>query len=201
MSLEQPAPGTARRAGRPPGLLSTAALMCGFVAVLWVTEIIDTLENHRLDTWGISPRDPSELPDIFTAPFLHASFEHLMANTVPLLIFGFLAALRGLGRFLAVSALIIVVSGLGVWLTSPPYSVTLGASGLIFGYFSYVVLRGFIDRNLVDIAIGVVLAFMYGSIIWGVLPTDSRISWQGHLFGLLGGALAAWVFRGNRRPV
>jgi membrane associated rhomboid family serine protease len=177
------------------GVVRTAVVMVGFVTLLWVIEIADTLSQHRLDQWGISPRDPSELPDIATAPFLHAGFNHLAANTVPLLILGFLAALRGLGRFAAVSALIVVVSGLGVWLISPPHTVTLGASGLIFGYFGYVVLRGFLDRSLLDIALGVAVLILYGSVLWGVLPLQSGVSWQGHLFGLLGGALAAWVFR------
>jgi membrane associated rhomboid family serine protease len=94
----------------------------------------------------------------------------------------------------------VAVSGVGVWLISPPSTVTLGASGLVFGYFSYVVLRGFLDGNPVDIAIGVVVALVYGSLLWGVLPVDAGVSWQGHLFGLIGGALAAWVFRGRRVP-
>src|SRR4029453_957394 len=121
---------------------------------------------------GVSPRDPAELPQIVTAPFLHAGFDHLAANPAPLAVLGFIAALRGFGRFLAVSAVIIVVSGLAVWLLAPPGTVTLGASGLIFGYFSYVVVRGFLDGDLLGIAVGIVVALLYGSILWGVLPTS-----------------------------
>jgi membrane associated rhomboid family serine protease len=171
--------------------------MAAFIALLWAIEFVDAMLENRLDSWGISPREVSELPDIVTAPFLHGSFDHLMANTVPLFILGFLAALRGLGRFLAVSVLIILVSGLAVWLTSPAGSVTVGASGLIFGYFSFVVLRGFIDRHALDILIGIVIAILYGGLLWGVLPIQAGVSWQGHLFGLIGGILAAFLFRGR----
>jgi membrane associated rhomboid family serine protease len=190
-----------RRRGRltvPGGLGPAAVAMAAFIALLWAIEVLDVLLGHRLDNWGISPRDPRELPDIVTAPFLHAGFGHLAANTLPLFVLGLLAAVRGLARFLAVSALIVAVSGLGVWLISPPGTVTLGASGLVFGYFSYVVLRGFLDGNPVDIAIGVVVALVYGSLLWGVLPVQAGVSWQGHLFGLIGGAVAAWVFRSRR---
>jgi membrane associated rhomboid family serine protease len=170
------------------------------VALLWAVEAVDSLLSHRLDRWGITPRIAGELPDVFTAPFLHAGFGHLVANTVPLAVLGFLAALRGLGRFLAVTVLVVVVSGLGVWLTSPGGTVTLGASGLVFGYLGYVLLRGFADRRASDVAIGVVVALVYGSVLWGVLPVQRGVSWQGHVFGLLGGVLAAWLFR-TRRPV
>ncbi len=188
----------AARRGRA-GLVRAATAMAAFVALLWGLEALDLVLDHRLDAWGISPRDPRELPDIVTAPFLHAGFDHLAANTLPLFVLGVLAALRGLGRFLAVSAVIVAVSGLGVWLVSPPNTVTVGASGLIFGYFSYVVLRGFLDRNPVDIVIGVVVALVYGSVLWGVLPLQPGVSWQGHLFGLIGGVLAAWAFRHRAR--
>jgi len=194
-----------RRVGRPVGArrgrggwASAAIVMVAFVALLWVLEALDLALGHRLDAWGVSPRDPRELPDIATAPFLHAGFEHVAANTVPLFILGLLAAVRGLARFVAVSAVIILVSGLGVWFTAPPGTVTVGASGLVFGYFSYVVLRGFLDGNPVDIGIGIVVALVYGSLLWGVLPLQPGVSWQGHLFGLIGGILAAWVFRTRR---
>jgi membrane associated rhomboid family serine protease len=190
-------PPGARRSGRG-GALRAATVVVSFVALLWLLEIVDTVAGNRLDNGGISPREVYELPDIVSAPFLHAGFDHLAANTMPLLVLGFLAALRGLGRFLVASAVIIVVSGLAVWLIASPGTITLGASGLIFGYFSYVVLRGFLDRNPVDIAVGVAVALLYGSILWGVLPTQADVSWQAHLFGLVGGVLAAWALRGGR---
>ncbi len=177
-------------------------LMLGWVALLWLLEGVDVATGNALDSFGIQPREPAELVDVVPSAFLHFGFGHLGANTLPLLLLGFVAALRsGVRRFLAVVLLIILASGLGVWLTAPPLSNTAGASGVVFGLFGYLVVRGFIDRKLLDIGIGVVVAAVYGSIVWGALPTDSGISWQGHLFGLLGGVLAAFAFRERSRPV
>ncbi|WP_249416272.1 rhomboid family intramembrane serine protease [Streptomyces sp. TS71-3] len=175
--------------------------MAGWVALLWVLEIIDTASGHALDTFGITPREPGELRDIVPAAFVHFGFGHLAANSVPLLVLGFLAALSGIRRFLGVVAMIIVVSGLGVWLTAPAHSVTGGVSGVIFGLFGYLLIRGFVDRRVGDIVLGLVVGLIYGSILWGALPTTSGISWQAHLFGLLGGVIAALAFRRSRGGV
>ncbi|KOG51485.1 peptidase S54 [Streptomyces griseoflavus] len=173
-----------------------AALMLGWVALLWVLETADAASGNALDTFGIQPREMSELADVLPAAFIHFGFDHLAANTLPLLLLGFLAALRsGLARFLGAALLIALTSGLGVWLTAPAGSNTAGASGVVFGLFGYLLIRGFIDRKPLDIALGALVAVVYGSILWGALPTDNGISWQGHLFGLVGGVLAAFVFR------
>ncbi|MGW7485848.1 rhomboid family intramembrane serine protease [Streptomyces sp. NPDC054786] len=171
-------------------------LMLGWVALLWLLEGVDIATGGTLDTFGIQPREPAELLDVVPAAFLHFGFAHLAANTLPLLVLGFVAALRsGVRRLLAVVLLIILASGLGVWFTAAPDSNTAGASGVVFGLFGYLLVRGFIERSLLDIGIGLVIGALYGSILWGALPTDSGISWQGHLFGLIGGVLAAFVFR------
>ncbi|MBX6382275.1 MAG: rhomboid family intramembrane serine protease [Microbispora sp.] len=177
------------------GALGSAILMIALVCVMWTIEVVDYMENGRLDRYGIIAHEPDGLPGILFAPFLHAGFGHLMANSLPLLILGFLAAIRGIGRFLGASLVIIVVSGLGVWFTSPPHTLTIGASGLVFGYFGYVVARGAFDRRALDIVLGVVVAVLYYSILWGALPTQPGVSWQGHLFGLIGGVIAAWLLR------
>ncbi|MDF4254117.1 MULTISPECIES: rhomboid family intramembrane serine protease [unclassified Streptomyces] len=171
--------------------MAAGKLIVAWVALLWVLEAADQASGNALDSFGIEPRRVGELVDVVPSAFMHFGFEHLMANTLPLLVLGFLAALRGVGRFLAVAAIIVVVSGLGVWLIAPAGSNTAGASGLIFGLFGYLVARGFVDRRITDVALGTVVAVFYGSLLWGVLPTDSGISWQGHLFGLIGGVLAA----------
>ncbi|MFF2844762.1 rhomboid family intramembrane serine protease [Streptomyces sp. NPDC058001] len=178
--------------------MTAGKVMLVWVALLWILEGVDTATNHALDTYGITPRRLTELRDIVPAAFLHGSWDHVASNTVPLLILGFIAALAGIRRFAAVVATVIVVSGLGVWLTAPPNTVTLGASGVVFGLFGYLLVRGFVDRRPLDIVVGVIVAAVYGSILWGVLPTDSGISWQGHLFGLIGGVLAAFFFRRPR---
>ncbi|MEU3991537.1 rhomboid family intramembrane serine protease [Streptomyces platensis] len=171
-------------------------LMLGWVALLWLLEGVDFATGGALDTFGITPREPAELADVVPAAFLHFGFGHLVANTLPLLLLGLVAALRsGVRRFLAVAALIILTSGLGVWFTAAPDSNTAGASGVVFGLFGYLLVRGFIERKILDIGIGLVVGVLYGSILWGALPTDSGISWQGHLFGLIGGVLAAFAFR------
>ncbi|MGH3314373.1 MAG: rhomboid family intramembrane serine protease [Streptomyces sp.] len=175
------------------GAKAAAQLILLWTALLWLLEAVDSVSGHALDTFGIQPRQESELVDVIPAAFMHFGFGHLVANTLPLLVLGFLAALRGTGRFLAVALTIIVVSGLGVWLVAPAASNTAGASGLIFGLFGYLLVRGFVDRRITDVALGGVVAVLYGSILWGVLPTDSGISWQGHLFGLVGGVLAAFM--------
>ena len=172
-----------------------AVLVAGWVALLWVLEIIDAVSGHALDTFGITPRQFGELRDVVPAAFLHFGFDHLAANSLPLLVMGFLAALSGIRRFLSVVAVITLVSGLGVWLTAPSYSTTAGASGVVFGLFGYLVVRGFVDRRLGDVLVGLLIGAVYGSILWGVLPTATGVSWQGHLFGLIGGVAAAVAFR------
>ncbi|WP_228991093.1 rhomboid family intramembrane serine protease [Streptomyces sp. DH8] len=179
--------------------LSAGLLMACWVALLWVLEGIDTATGHALDTYGISPRETAELRDVVPAAFLHSGWEHVASNSVPLLVLGFLAALAGLRRFAAVVLTVILVSGLGVWLTAPWNTVTLGASGVVFGLLGYLLVRGFVDRRPRDVLVGIGVAVVYGSLLWGVLPTESGVSWQGHLFGLVGGVAAAFLFRRPRR--
>jgi membrane associated rhomboid family serine protease len=164
---------------------------------MWVLEVADYVANGALDDFGIQPHDVDDLPDIFIAPFMHGGFGHLIGNTVPFMILGFLAAVRGIAKFLAASLVIIVVGGLGVWFTSS--ANTLGSSILIFGFFGYLLGRGLFERHLLDIAIAVGVVLVYGTMIFGVLPSDPGISWQGHLFGLIGGVLASWMLRRRRR--
>ncbi|MEU6984596.1 rhomboid family intramembrane serine protease [Streptomyces sp. NPDC046324] len=175
-------------------------LMAGWVALLWALEVVDLATGHALDAYGIVARDPDSLGGILAAPFLHFGFGHVASNSVPLLIFGFLAALGGVRRFLAVCALIIVADGVGVWLISPSDSITAGASGLVFGLFGYLVVRGFVERRPLGIAVGVTIAALWGgTILLGISPADTTVSWQGHLVGLVAGVGTAFLFRPERR--
>ncbi|MEU9878281.1 rhomboid family intramembrane serine protease [Streptomyces phaeochromogenes] len=185
-------------ASRGERVKNAALLVGGWVALLWVLEAIDMASGHALDTFGITPREFGELRDIVPAAFVHFGWDHLAANSVPLLLLGFLAALSGIRRFLAVVTVTILVSGLGVWLTASEHSITAGASGVVFGLFGYLLVRGFVDRRIGDVVIGLVVGAVYGSILWGVLPTTAGVSWQGHLFGLIGGVASAFVFRRPR---
>ncbi len=175
-------------------------VMVGLLVLLWVLQAANWADGYRLDTLGIRPRDFAHLPGIFTAPFLHVSWQHIEGNTVPLFVLGFLAAYRGVTRFLTVTLIVIVASGLSVWLFQSGGSVTVGASGLVFGYFGYVLARGFFDRNWVDIVVGLAAAGMYYYILSVAIPGTAGISWLDHSGGLLGGVLAGWLLRA-KRPV
>jgi membrane associated rhomboid family serine protease len=175
-----------------------------FVAVIWVLQVANWADGYRLDSeFGILPEHVSRLGDIFTAPFLHFSWQHIEGNSVPLFVLGVLAAYRSIGRFLLVSLIVILTSGLAVWLFQPSNELTVGASGLIFGYFGYVLVRGFFDRSLVDIGIGLAAGVLYWTILQVAVPGTPGVSWIGHLGGLVGGVLAAWLLRSApplRRP-
>jgi membrane associated rhomboid family serine protease len=191
-----PSGGIAGPASRVVGALVATVLLLG---ACWAVEIANYADRGALaERYGIRPHDGGLVWHIFTAPFLHANLDHIAANSVPLAILGFLSATRGLGRFFTVSLIVIVVSGLGVWFLAAPGSVTVGASGLIFGYFGYLLARGFVERRVSDVVIGVLVGVLYGTMIFGALPGQPGISWQAHLFGLIGGAMAAWITRGGR---
>jgi membrane associated rhomboid family serine protease len=174
-------------------------VMVGVLAVLWVVQIANWADHYQLTLdYGIRPRDVGALPYLFTAPFLHFSWAHIEGNSGPLFIFGFLAAYRGLWKFAGVTLLVILTSGLTAWLTEASNSVGAGASGLVFGYFGYIMVRGFFDRHVVDMVIGAVMALCFAYQFTVLLP-QAGIGWQAHLGGLAGGVLAGWLFR-DKRP-
>ena len=178
------------------------AILAGFVAIMWIVEIADFIVfRGGLDRFGILPRHPSSLWGIFLMPFLHGNFPHLIANTVPFITLGWLVMLRNLRDFWLATAIVIVVGGAGVWLFgSPGYHV--GASGLIFGYLGFLLLRGLFERSFTGILLSLVVGSAYGSLIWGVLPGRPGVSWEGHLFGFLSGVLAAyWLSRKTKTGV
>jgi membrane associated rhomboid family serine protease len=176
-----------RYATQADGLRTLAAL----VAILWAVEIVNALDSYRLDSDGIVPRSFSHLYGILLAPFLHASFGHLLSNTVPFVILGAAIALAGAGRLLLVSLIVALVSGAGTWLTAPAGSVTVGASGVVFGYATYLISRGLFNRKLVEVGLGVVVLVLFGgALIYDLIP-HTGISWEAHLFGGIGGVIAA----------
>nr|WSX54571.1 rhomboid family intramembrane serine protease [Streptomyces sp. NBC_00974] len=178
---------------------AAAKLMLGWVALLWVIEAVDHATGHALDAYGIAAREPDGLSGIPLAPFLHFGFDHVASNSIPLLVLGFVTALSGIRRFLAVAAVITVADGFAVWLVSPSHSITAGASGLIFGLFGYLLVRGFVERSPLGVVVAVVIAAFWGTtFLAGALPTDSMVSWQAHLFGLLAGAGVALLARPRR---
>lgn len=184
------------------GRVKPAASTIGALSVvLVVVQVVNSLLGYRLNGAGIRPRSLVGLWGVADAPLLHASWAHLAANIVPFAVLGFVLLLSGVRQFLAVTALVWLVSGLGVWLTASSGSVTVGASTLVFGWLAFLVLRGVFTRSIPHLAAGVVLLAIWGGVFWGLLPGRTGISWQGHLFGALAGALAAFLVARADRPV
>ncbi|MFG2790591.1 rhomboid family intramembrane serine protease [Streptomyces sp. NPDC048419] len=189
-------PGTELEWSRSDRAKAAAKLMVGWVALLWLLEVVDVLSGHALDGLGITPREPSELIDVVPAAFIHFGFAHVAANSVPLLVMGFLAALGGLRRFATLCLAIIVADGLGVWLIAPAHTNTAGASGLIFGLFSFLLVNGFVERRPLGVLVGLLVGAVWGgSILLGMSPLQTGVSWQAHLIGLAAGVTAAFWFR------
>ncbi|HEY4421691.1 MAG TPA: rhomboid family intramembrane serine protease [Pseudonocardia sp.] len=197
-----PAPASRRPIARvlPPAPVRSLFLMLVFTGVLYVAEFVDQLTALRLDDDGIVPRTLDGLDGILWAPLLHAGWPHLLANTVPFLVFGFLAMAGGFRQFVVVTAMIWLLGGLGVWLIGPANTSTIGASGLIFGWLVFLLARGFFARSGRQILLAVALFVIWGGILFGILPGQAGISWQAHLFGAVAGLLAArLVARADRR--
>ena len=176
--------------------MSKYAPVVVLVALMWAGEIIDIVIPGSFDRFGIQPRSFSGLSGILFAPLLHSGFAHLIANTLPFLVLGAIVATSGIQRFATVTATIWLLGGLGTWLTGSAHSIHIGASGIVFGYLTYLVARGFVAKNLLYIGVGVLVFFVYGSILWGLIPAPG-ISWQGHLFGALSGVAAAVLVHGD----
>jgi len=188
------------RAGRE--LRRQALILGGFVALFWVLELIDRIFlGGALDAYGVRPRTAAGLWGILFAPFLHVGFGHVIANTLPFLVLGWFVMLRRESDFYVVTVTTTVVSGMGIWLVGPSRSVHLGASGLIFGYFGFLLTRGYFERSLSSILWSLVVLFLYGGMLWGVFPRGIGISWQAHLFGLMGGGLASYLLTRRKEPV
>jgi membrane associated rhomboid family serine protease len=180
--------------------IRAAIFMTGFLGLLWLIQLINWADSYHLDSrFGILPHHESHLGDIFTSPLLHFSWQHLEGNSIPFLVLGFLAAYRGITRFITVTLIVAITSGLAVWFFQSSNELTVGASGLIFGYFGYVLVRGLFDRNLIDVIVGVLAGVLYASILAVAIPGTPGVSWIGHAGGLVGGVLAGWVLR-SRRP-
>jgi membrane associated rhomboid family serine protease len=175
-------------------------LMVGFIGLIWLLQLINVADNYHLDQeYGILPRSVTHLPDIFSAPFLHFSWDHIEGNSGPLFIFGLLAAYRGVVKFLGVTLVVIITSGMAVWFFQGSNELTVGASGVIFGYFGYVLSRGVFDRNLFDSLVAVVMGLSYYYLLTIAIPgAPGGVSWIGHLGGLIGGLACGWIFRTRR---
>lgn len=169
-------------------------VMCAVVPVLALIELIDKLSHGQLVRHGgIRPHQVDGLGGIFLAPLLHVGWPHLLANSVPLILLGTFVLAAGARRFLLATLIIVVSSGLGVWFTTPARYLVVGASGVIFGWMGYLLSRGIVEHRLWNITVSVLVALLYGWQMIGVLPAEGDVSWQGHLFGFIGGLIAAVI--------
>lgn len=174
------------------------------VGLMWVLELIDVLLRGSLDSFGIVSRSTSGLVGIPLSPLLHGGFGHLVANTVPFIVLGLLVAWRSNGRIWPITITIAVLGGFAVWLLGPAGVVTIGASGIIFGFFAYLITAGILTRHWLDIAVAGVAILAYGGLVWEVLPftVGPQVSWLAHLMGAAAGVAAAWIFaRPAAKPV
>jgi membrane associated rhomboid family serine protease len=173
--------------------VKTQVMILGsLIALMWIIEIVDVFVfRGGLDRFGIIPHTLIGLRGILFAPFLHGNFAHLIANTLPFVALGWLVMLRRTADFFEVSAIVMLIGGLGTWLIAPPGTIHIGASGVIFGYLGFLLSRGYFERRFGSILFSIIVGVMYGGLVWGILPGLPGISWQGHLFGFIGGIVAA----------
>ena len=184
---------------KEPPYVGGAIFVAAMAALMWVVEVADQVLDGRLDANGIGPRQLDGLDGIVWAPFLHGGFDHLIGNTIPFLLLGLAIAVGGIVRVATVTLIVALVGGLGTWLIAPANTIHIGASGIVFGYAAYLVARGAYSRSIGQIALGLVVVAVWGTtLLQGLVPEDG-ISWQGHLFGALGGIVAARLL--HRRAV
>ena len=175
-------------------------ILLTIIAIFWLVEIVDFLIfQERLDNFGIEPRNIIGLRGILLAPFLHGGFRHLVANTIPFITLGWLTMIQETSDFYIVSIVSVIVGGLGVWLLGQPDSVHIGASILIYGYLGFLLLRGWFQKNFPSIVLSAIVFFFYGGLIFGIFPSRVGVSWEGHLFGFLGGAITAWLIAKEKK--
>lgn len=180
-------------------LKTQGTILGGLVGVMWAIEIVDMALGGALNSYGIRPHSLIGLRGILFAPLLHGNFAHLIGNTIPFLVLGWFVMLQETSDFFMVTAITMLVSGLGTWLFGSPNSVHIGASGVIFGYLGFLLARGYFERNIPSIFLAIIVGVFYGGAIWGVFPTQAGISWEGHLFGFIGGILAARLFARGKK--
>ena len=183
---------------------SQIVILGSFVALMWGLEIIDLFfvgagrACGGLNQFGIFPRQLGGLRGILFAPFLHGGFGHLIANTIPFVTLGWFVMLRRTADFFVVTIVAMLIGGLGTWMFGAA-GCHIGASGVVFGYLGYLLGRGYFDRSFGSMLFSVVILLVYGGLLWGVLPTRVGISWEGHLFGFVGGVVAARLLSKSKR--
>lgn len=175
--------------------LTEDQLILSTVALIWLIEALNTALGHRLNAFGILPRTLQGLVGIVCAPFLHGNYYHLMVNTLPLLVLAGLVHLGQKKKVVPVTVFIALVGGALVWLLGRGGSHHVGASGVIVGYFGYLMTRGFLVVKFQTMLIALVTILLYGGLVHSVTPGNPGISWESHLFGLIAGVAAAFRYK------
>lgn len=174
-----------------------ALVVGGTLVLMWLVEILDTVAfDSGLQAHGIEPRQVDGLEGVLLAPVLHDGWAHIISNSIPFLVLGALVMTYGLRRWITATVFIIIAAGMATWLMARTGN-HIGASILVFGYFGFLLGMAWFDRTVKSIGIAVLVAIVYGGLIWGVLPSDSGVSWEGHLFGVMAGVAASWLVSGR----
>nr|WP_047260735.1 rhomboid family intramembrane serine protease [Corynebacterium uterequi] len=183
------------------GLKGAVTYAVGFVVAIWSVFLVNLLVfGGDLVFFGIHPLDTASWWGIFAAPFLHANLEHVLSNTVPGAVFAFLIGFSGRRVFWEVTLITVVAAGAGTWLFGGVATNHIGASGVVYGWLAYLLIRGVFNRHLGQVVVGVVLGIAYSGLIFGLLPGVPGVSWQGHLFGALGGLGAGMLITSDDPP-
>jgi membrane associated rhomboid family serine protease len=199
MSTTTRSPAVRRRAQAARQSAEGLSLLVAIVAIMWIVEVVNSLDSYALDSeGGLIPRDVDRVWTIFTSPFLHASWQHLIDNTIPFVFMGVIIALRGATKLALVTLIVIVVGGVGTWLIAPANSQTVGASGVVFGYATYLFARGLFDRSALEILTGVIVGAVWGGALVASVVPHAGVSWQAHVCGAVGGVIAAWLLAGRQ---
>jgi len=187
---------------RPIGAAWRLGLVLAMLSLMWLATAVNLLVlNGAWLPYGVRAHDPNGFwPNLLFAPFLHAGLAHLVANSVPFVVLGGVVALQSPWRFALVSIAGAVFGAGVVWVLGAPGSVHIGASGLVFAYFGWLIARAIRERSVVSIMLGLITLALYGGVLWGLSPFQLGISWQDHLGGLLGGLGAAGLWPTQQRP-
>lgn len=190
-----------RGRGRGSALRSGVTFAVGYVVVIWAVHLVNLLLfGGQLVFFGVHPLDVSSIWHVFTSPLLHANFEHLLSNTVPGAVFSFLIGMSRARVWWEVTAFVVLIGGAGTWLLGGVGTNHIGASGLVYGWLAYLLVRGLFNRSIMQIMLGVGLGLAYSGLVWGVLPGVPGVSWQAHLFGALGGVMAGMLITSDDPP-
>lgn len=181
-------------------LRRSAILAAGFTLLLWISKGVEIAVGIDFSAWGINPAQFFPLPGILLSPLIHGGIRHLFANSIPILVLGTSLFYLYPTSAWRVFSIVYLLGGLGVWLFARPV-YHIGASGLIYGFIAFLFFSGVIRREVRSIALALIVVFLYGGAIWGVLPLESGVSWEGHLFGALAGTLCAFLLRNRDREV